>query len=107
MTLAFFWRWRNYNLYRFHSPQGDALGHRFDVVSEVRIAPDRVRYLDLLLDVLVGADGTVIVEDEDDVAGAISQGLLTENQLGTIERTRDLLLRSHDHIVREALAELA
>jgi predicted RNA-binding protein associated with RNAse of E/G family len=106
MTLGFFWRWRNYDLYRFTSPEGEVLGHRFDVVSEVRIAPDRVRYLDLLLDVLVTADGTVTVEDEDDVAHAISDGLLTERQLQTIERTRDLLVRSHDHIVRDALAEL-
>jgi len=103
LTLGFFWRWRSYNLYRFLSPQGDVLGHRFDVVSEVRIAPDRVRYLDLLLDVLVAADGTVTIEDEDDVSRAAANGLLTPDQGRTIERTRDLLVRSHDNIVREAV----
>jgi hypothetical protein len=104
LTWGFFWRWRNYNIYRFVSPQGDVLGHRFDVISDVRIAPDRVRYLDLLLDVLVAPDGTVTVEDEEDVARALSNGLLSERQLGIIERTRDLLVRSHDSIVKDALA---
>src|SRR5436305_14977247 len=49
LTLGFFWRWRNYNLYRFVSPESEVLGHRFDVVSGVRIAPDRVKHLDPLL----------------------------------------------------------
>jgi predicted RNA-binding protein associated with RNAse of E/G family len=103
LTFGFFWRWRNYNLYRFVSPDGTVLGHRFDVVSEVRIAPDRVRYLDLLLDVLVAPDDTVTVEDQEDVDRAVADGLLTAKQLQTIERTRDLLVRSHAQIVHEAV----
>jgi Protein of unknown function (DUF402) len=107
LTLGFFWRWRNYNLYRFVSPESDVLGHRFDVVSDVRIAPDRVKYLDLLLDVLVAADGAVTIEDEEDVARALADGSLTPKQSRTIERTRDLLVRSHDRIVREAMELVA
>jgi uncharacterized protein DUF402 len=107
LTLGFFWRWRNYNLYRFVSPDSEVLGHRFDVVSEVRIAPDRVKYLDLLLDVLVGADETVTLEDEEDVDQAVDKGLLTSKQLRTIQRTRDLLLRNHRHIVRDAMSTVA
>jgi len=106
MTVGFFWRWRNYNLYRFQSPEGAVMGHRFDVVSEVRIAPDRIRYLDLLLDVLVAPDETVTVEDQDDVDRAAAEGLLTTKQLQTIERTRDLLVRSHAQIVHEAVRML-
>ena len=82
------------------------MGHRFDVVSEVRIAPDRIRYLDLLLDVLVAPDETVTVEDQDDVDRAAAEGLLTTKQLQTIERTRDLLVRSHAQIVHEAVRML-
>jgi hypothetical protein len=104
LTIGFFWRWRTYNLYRFVSPESDVLGHRFDVVSEVRIAPDRVRYLDLLLDVLVDQDGHVTVEDEEDVTEALSAGMLTDKQLETIERTRDQLTRSHERIARDAMA---
>jgi hypothetical protein len=104
LTLGFFWRWRTYNLYRFVSPESEVLGHRFDVVSEVRIAPDRVMYLDLLLDVLVDEDGAITVEDEKDVTEAVSAGLLTDQQLRTIERTRDQLTRSHERIVRDAMA---
>ena len=107
LTIGFFWRWRNYNLYRFVSPESDVLGHRFDVVSEVRIAPDRVKYLDLLLDVLAWPDGTVTVEDEEDVAQALADGLLTPEQSRIIDRTREVLVRSHDHIVKEAMEIVA
>ena len=107
LTLGFFWRWRTYNLYRFVSPESDVLGYRFDVVSDVRIAPDRVMYLDLLLDVLVDQDGTITVEDEEDVTEAVSAGLLTDQQLRTIGRTRDQLERSHDRIVRNAMGMVA
>jgi hypothetical protein len=47
-TLGFFWAVRPYDLYRFVSPE---LGYRFDVVTDVRIEPGRIEYLDLLLDV--------------------------------------------------------
>jgi predicted RNA-binding protein associated with RNAse of E/G family len=107
LTLGFFWRWRNYNLYRFASPESEILGHRFDVVSEVRIAPDRVKYLDLFLDVLVWPDDSVEIEDQEDVDRAVAEGLLTSKQLRIIQRTRDLLLRSHRMIVREAMAAVA
>jgi predicted RNA-binding protein associated with RNAse of E/G family len=105
-TFGFFWRWRTYNLYHFVSPEGTVLGHRFDVVSDVRIAPDRIRYLDLILDVLVAPDETVTVEDQGDVDRAVADGLLTPKQVQTIERTRDLLVRSHAQIVHEAVRTL-
>ena len=73
----------------------------------MRIAPDRVKYLDLLLDVLVAPDGTVTIEDEEDVRQALADGLLTPKQSRTIERTRDLLVRSHDRIVHDALTAVA
>ncbi|MFQ5880484.1 MAG: DUF402 domain-containing protein, partial [Dehalococcoidia bacterium] len=65
VTIGFFWRRRRYNLYRFLAPDGRLLGHRFDVVTDVRIGRGRIEYLDLLLDVRVDAQGNVRVEDED------------------------------------------
>ena len=73
-TLGFFWRDRPYNLYRFFSPD---FGYRFDVVTDVRIEDDRVEYLDLHLDVRVMPDGTVRVEDEEEVEEAARSGLLS------------------------------
>jgi predicted RNA-binding protein associated with RNAse of E/G family len=98
-TLGFFWRDRTYNLYRFVAPD---LGYRFDVVTEVRIEPDRIEYLDLLLDVRVLPDGSVRVEDEDEVVEAARSGLLDPPRLAIVERTREHLWREHAAILDEA-----
>ena len=100
-TLGFFWRARPYNCYRIAGPDDAVIAHRFDVVDRVLIAPGRVRYRDLLLDLWVGRSGAVQVEDEGEVEEARRAGLLTPTMLGRIERARSLLLRAHPRIVAE------
>ena len=99
-TLGFFWRDRTYNLYRFVSPDR---GYRFDVVTDVRVEAQRVEYLDLLLDIRVLPDGTVRVEDEEEVEEAARSGLLSPAHGSIIERTREHVLDRHARIVDEAL----
>jgi hypothetical protein len=103
LTLGFFWRDRTYNLYRFLSPDGESFGYWFDVVTDVRILPDRVEYRDLLLDVRVLPDGAVRVEDEDEVEEAARRGLLSPAQESIIARARQRLLDQHARIVDEAV----
>jgi len=103
-TLGYFWRARPYNCYRIAGPDGAVIVYRFDVVDRVRIAPGRVGYRDLLLDVWVSPTGDVRVEDEDEVEEARLRGLLTDAMLARIGRTRALLLRDHRRIVAEVEA---
>ena len=106
-TLGFFWRARGYNCYRIAGPDGAVIAYRFDVVDRVRIAPGRVSYRDLLLDLWVSPGGTVRIEDEDEVAAAVGQGVLTPAQQAHIERTHALLLRAHPRIIAECEALVA
>ena len=101
-TYGFFWQRRAYSLYRMVAPDGRLIAHRFDVVEDVRLSEREVSYLDLLLDIWVARDGTVLVEDEGEVADHARRGLLSKAQRRRIERTRPLLLRSHGRIEREA-----
>jgi hypothetical protein len=105
-TLGFFWRRRNYNLYRFLAKDGDVLLHRFDVVDEVRIADDSVEYTDLYVDVLVSPTGEVTIEDEDELRQAAKRGEIDERRLAAIERALTMITRDWRRIVREALAAL-
>ncbi len=101
-TYGFFWPRRSYSLYRMLGPGDRLIAHRFDVLEECRVSATEISYLDLLLDIWVAPDGTVQVEDEDDVAAWADAGLLSKAQLRRIARTRDLLVRDHRRIVREA-----
>ena len=105
-TLGFFWRRRPYNLYRFLSPDGDVLGHRFDVVEEVEIRPGRIAYLDLLLDVRVSPTGEIDIEDDDEVRRAADKGMIDDRRLASIERAMRTITRDWRRIVREALRRL-
>ena len=102
-TYGFFWTRRDYNLYRFVSKDGETLGHRFDVVTDVRIDDDSVEYLDLVVDVVVDPLGEVTVEDEDEAKQAAKRGSLTKEHLGIIERALRRVVGGHKDIVREAV----
>jgi len=106
-TIGFFWRGRSYNCYRFTGPDGGVVAYRFDAVERVSIRPGRVSYHDLLLDVLVGPDGAVRIEDEDEVEDAVARGLLSPAQQRCIERMKALLLRDHARIIAECEREVA
>ncbi|MCZ7578547.1 MAG: DUF402 domain-containing protein [Dehalococcoidia bacterium] len=50
VSYGYFWARRPYNVYRWLRADGTLIAHRFDAVTEVRIAGDSVRYRDLALD---------------------------------------------------------
>lgn len=108
-TLGYFWAGRHYNLYRIAGPDDGLIAYRFDVVDGVTITPAHVSYTDLLLDAwrAPGPDGSLVIEDEEEVAEARAAGLLSERRLTIIDRTRRLLERAHRRIVAEAEQELA
>ncbi|MCH8025686.1 MAG: DUF402 domain-containing protein [Chloroflexi bacterium] len=102
-THGFFWPRRSYVLYRIVGPDGRLIAHRFDVVEDVRLGEGEVSYTDLLLDLWVDPDGQPRLEDEDEVEEFARGGLLVPGQRKRIDTTRDLLLRRHRVIVREAV----
>lgn len=106
VTVGFFWPDRPYNLYRLEAPDGTLLGHRFDVVTDVRIAPDRIEYVDLILDVVVDPDGTVRVEDEEELRAAAARGLLSPEGAAVVERARGELLAGYRRLIEDAVAEV-
>lgn len=106
-TDGFFWRRRPYSLYRMAGPDGRRIADRYDIVDGVRFGRDEVSYLDLLLDIWIAPDGRVRVEDEDEVEEAVRAGKLSRADRRRILAARDLVLRRHPTVVREAARLLA
>ena len=102
VSYGFFWRRRPYVMYRILDASGSFAANRFDVVEDVRLTEQTVSYTDLLLDAWATPDGPLRFEDEDEVEDAIQAGQLSPAQLERITRTKDLLLRRHRAISREA-----
>jgi len=72
-------------------------------VSPRRRSPD----LDLFLDIWVAPNGTIAIEDEDEVADHARRSLLSKAQQRHIARTRERIVRDHRRIIREAERLLA
>ena len=110
-----FWPRRPYGCYHIVRPPGapDAgreVLSRFDVLRDVEIDGDAVRYLDLLLDLVVRVDAAGRVrarwEDEDEVEAALASGLLDAAGGAYVARARGTLERRHRRVVGEIRALL-
>ncbi len=102
VSYGFFWKRRSYVMYRMLDASGCLVANRFDIVEDVRLAERTVSYTDLFLDLWVDPDGTPHLKDEDEVTDAARNGLLSRSQRNRIEKTKELLLRRHWVISREA-----
>lgn len=101
---GYFWTRRPYNVYRFRSPGGQLLGHRFDAVADVTFAEDEVRYRDLVLDWWSLADGALIEEDRDELDGLVAAGTFSaEDQAAALSAARQVFSR-YRHIIDEVEA---
>jgi predicted RNA-binding protein associated with RNAse of E/G family len=105
-TVGFFWRSRNYNLYHIVSRDAEPIADRFDIIDRVRLTPSSVRYDDLLLDVWRYPDGSVRIEDEDELQDAVAAGLVGDSRLALIRQTEKLLLARGKQIVESAWQQL-
>ncbi|MCH7552793.1 MAG: DUF402 domain-containing protein, partial [Chloroflexi bacterium] len=77
--------------------------HRYDIAEDVRLGEQELSYTDLLLDAWVDPSGRLRFEDEEELADQRRRGLISSLQLTRIDRARDLLVRRHRLIEREAL----
>jgi hypothetical protein len=103
MSWGVWWRTRAYGAYRIHAADGSLLLYRFDALDRVRIDVGGVRYRDLLLDARIrrDADGAVTVrlEDEDEVAEAVTEGTLSTRAQRRVRWTRALFMRGADRLL--------
>ncbi|MFB6153351.1 MAG: DUF402 domain-containing protein [Halodesulfurarchaeum sp.] len=70
-------RWWYPTVYR--SEAGEVKGTYVNVSTPVELFPDTVRYVDLHVDVIKGADGTVEIVDRDELTDAVDAGLVPES----------------------------
>jgi len=98
LTVAYYWAARPYNVYHWLAPDGATLAYYFNLSGPVRIAPDRLEWDDLEVDVLVTPEGRARVLDEDRVPASAAA------RLPEIAAARDRVLREHGRVTRDVEA---
>ena len=102
--LSVYYRKLGYKISRFYGEDGSFTRWYCDIICETVVGND-ITFSDLLIDVIIEADGSVHVVDLDEAAEAYEQGLITKEQLLFAMRTADTLLRDIRHGRFDALTE--
>lgn len=106
-TFGHFWTDRPYNVYHWLRPDdGTTIGYYVNLADETRLAEATLEWRDMVVDVLVSADGRATVLDEDelpaDLMPSLTERITTAKTrvladlpglLDELERTRERLLQ--------------
>ncbi len=101
---GYFWKSRHYLMYKMFNQYDDLVGHRFDICKDVHFGHDSIDWTDLVLDFFVDPTGTLHIEDEDELADMLANGIMTAQDGEIVARTRDVLEREFDAIIQETEA---
>lgn len=104
VSYGFFWPRRPYNVYRWVSPEGVVLAHRFDAVTDVRITDESVDYRDLILDWWALPDDTLLEEDRDELEAAIAAGTISAGDQKIAKEAARQIFSRYRHVVDEVVA---
>lgn len=104
VSYGYFWVRRPYNVYRWLHADGSLIAHRFDAVTDVRIAEDSVRYRDLALDWWAFPDGTLVEEDRDELEALAASGALSPKDLERANEAARQVFSRYRHIIDEVVA---
>jgi len=99
ITDAYYHNGGGYVQWRMRDPDGQLRGHLFHVCREQTVVPERVEYLDLLLDIWVDQAGALTVLDRDEVDMCSAQGLLDEQSLTWIADQERRIRADHAEII--------
>ena len=80
-------------------PKNNLIGYLFHICRDIGIEPDKIDYLDLLLDVWVCADGEIKILDRDEVEDSYAAGLIDSVDLAWIASNEELILRDLENII--------
>jgi predicted RNA-binding protein associated with RNAse of E/G family len=98
---GWFWKRRPYSLYRFRTPDGAVIGHRFDAVSDVRLSVDVIEYRDLVLDWWVLPGGRIVEEDRDELESLVAAGEVSSAFARRAHDAARTVLGRYRHILDE------
>jgi predicted RNA-binding protein associated with RNAse of E/G family len=100
-TKAFFWKERDYVLYRLSSPSGLLYGYRIDAAEEIDITPTMINWRDLILDFWISPKLEFHVLDEDELQEGIKNNLITSTQLQKVRAVETYLRDNFSSLIKE------
>ncbi|MCK4352714.1 DUF402 domain-containing protein [candidate division WOR-3 bacterium] len=102
MTRAIYWKDRNFHVWKMFAPDKELIGYYINICENVQISRKQIIWTDLVLDLWVNNSGSIYWLDEDEVKEYKLKGLLSENQISVIQKTKHYLEHNYQNIISEA-----
>jgi len=106
-TIAHYWRTRTYVLWSMLYPGGARAGTLLHLCSDVSLTPERISYLDLIVDIWINPDGAVRILDQDELEACVAAGLVSREEQRRIAAHTDALIAARDRLLAEAERDTA
>lgn len=100
-TYAYYRTRAGYVLWKMFGADNKLKGHLFHICRDQQVKDDRVEYLDLLLDIWVGADGKLTILDRDEVEACAAKGVIGEQDLAWIARQEQEITKNWRQIISD------
>lgn len=105
ITIAHYWKNRNYILWKFKDPDGKHKGYLFHICKNIEIGKNCVTYEDLELDIWFYSDGNAVVLDQDEVNDCFTRGLINAEEIALIKQQKEEILIKFQSIINDAWSE--
>ncbi len=99
-TLAYYWKYRPFNLYIWRDNNGNYLGSYFNIVKNTFITDKLVSFEDLIIDIMVLPNREYFILDEDELPEPLDQ---FEN--GFVQQALNSLTDSIDILLSQTISE--
>jgi protein associated with RNAse G/E len=100
-TFAYYRTGMGYVIWKMLAPDNRLKGHLFHICQDLHVEEDKVKYLDLLLDVWIDAAGQITVLDRDEVEDCAGKGVIGEKELIWIAQQEKEIVENWKQIISD------
>ena len=100
-TYAYYQSGMGYVIWKMFNPGNRLEGHLFHICRDIHLEEDKVKYLDLLLDVWIDAEGQITVLDRNEVEECVAKGVIGESELMWIAQQEQEIIENWKEIISD------
>jgi protein associated with RNAse G/E len=100
-TFAYYRTGMGYVIWKMLTPECRLEGYLFHICQDLHVEYDKVKYLDLLLDVWIDAAGQLTILDRDEVEDCAGKGVIGEKELMWIARQEKEIIENWTEIISD------
>ncbi len=98
-TLAYYRTGMGYVIWKMLDPDDRLKGYLFHICQDLHVENDKVKYLDLLLDVWIDPLGQITILDRDEVEDCKAKGVIGDKELMWIARQEQEIVENWNRII--------